>query len=206
MILILDYGLGNPESVKNMLKKIGVRAEISSDANLMKQATLLIIPGVGHFATAMHNIHSLGLFNSLHEYAINKQGYVLGICLGMQLFFNRSEEGGANGLGWIDGEVVSLADYINLKVPHMGWSSIIPSSKCSLFELEDKKPRYYFVHSYFVNCSDEMNIIGTCEYGINFTCAVQKDNITGVQFHPEKSHLFGVKFFNNYLNSIGYTK
>jgi glutamine amidotransferase len=202
MITILDYGLGNPESVKNMLRKLSLDAAITNNKEALLGATVLIIPGVGHFQKAMNNLREQGLIETLNEIALKKSTPVLGICLGMQLFFELSEEGNCPGLGWIEGEITRFDSKGNtLKIPHMGWSEITPQNQTELFHFSDQTPRYYFVHSYHANVKENNQSIASCFYGKDFTCAVQKNNITGVQFHPEKSHLYGMQFFRNYFDT-----
>jgi imidazole glycerol-phosphate synthase subunit HisH len=202
MITIVDYGMGNLGSIKNMFKYIGVEVEIESDVDNIKNASKILLPGVGSFDTAMKKINESDLKEVLNEKALKEQVPVLGICLGMQLLTNSSEEGGVEGLGWIPAKTINFKDKIDKKyrIPHMGWN-IVNKSKESLltqgFEELDET-MFYFVHSYFVKVEDEENSILKSNYGIEFNSAIQKDNIYGAQFHPEKSHKFGMKFFENF--------
>lgn len=202
MITIVDYGMGNLGSIKNMFKYIGVEAIIESDVDKIKNASKILLPGVGSFDTAMKKINESDLKELLNEKALKEQVPVLGICLGMQLLTNSSEEGNLAGLGWIDAKTMSFKDRIDkkYKIPHMGWN-IVNKSNYSLlnsgFE-EFEETRFYFVHSYFVKVEDEKNSILKTNYGVEFDSAIQKDNIFGAQFHPEKSHKFGMKLFENF--------
>lgn len=202
MITIVDYGMGNLGSIKNMFKYIGVEAEIQSDVDKIKKASKILLPGVGSFDTAMKKINESDLKEVLNEKALKEQVPVLGICLGMQLLTNASEEGNLAGLGWIDAKTMSFKNRIDKKyrIPHMGWN-IVNKSNVSLltngFE-EFDETRFYFVHSYFVKVENEKNSILKTSYGVEFDSAIQKDNIYGAQFHPEKSHKFGMKLFENF--------
>ena len=202
MITIIDYGMGNLGSIKNMFKYIGVEATIESDVDKIKNASKILLPGVGSFDTAMKKINESDLKEVLNEKALKEQVPVLGICLGMQLLTNSSEEGTLNGLGWIDAKAMNFKDKIDKKyrVPHMGWNIVNQSNESVLTQGFEKfnETRFYFVHSYFVKVADEKNSILTTNYGIKFDSAIQKDNIMGAQFHPEKSHKFGMKFFENF--------
>lgn len=202
MITIIDYGMGNLGSIKNMFKYIGVEAKIESDLDKIKNASKILLPGVGSFDTAMKKINESDLKEVLNEKALKEQVPVFGICLGMQLLTNSSEEGALEGLGWIDAKTMNFKDRIDKKyrVPHMGWNIVNKSNDSLLtsgFE-EFDETRFYFVHSYFVKVDDEKNSVLKTEYGISFDSAIQKDNIFGAQFHPEKSHKFGMKLFENF--------
>ncbi len=202
MITIVDYGMGNLGSIKNMFKYIGVEAIIESDIDKIKNASKILLPGVGSFDTAMKKINETDLKEVLDEKALKEQVPILGICLGMQLLTNSSEEGAISGLGWIDAEAMSFKDRIDkrYRIPHMGWNLVKKSNDSLLtngFE-EFDETRFYFVHSYFVKVKKEENSILKTSYGIEFDCAIQKDNILGAQFHPEKSHKFGMKLFENF--------
>lgn len=202
MIVIIDYGLGNLASIANMLKKIGAPAEISNDVSKISQADKLILPGVGHFAKGMENLQQSGLIDTVNREVLEHKKPVLGICLGMQLMTNHSEEGDCKGLGWIDAETTRfrMPENSSLKIPHMGWSDVHFVQQQPLLNGISPEPRYYFVHSYHVTCKDPANVLGTCDYGYTFDCAIVKDNIMGVQFHPEKSHRYGMELLNNFAN------
>jgi glutamine amidotransferase len=203
-IIIINYGMGNVGSIANMLKKIGKNSVISSDYNIIKNAKKLILPGVGAFDNAIKNIHNLGLFDLLNEKVLVEKVPILGICLGIQLFTKRSDEGTLNGFGWIDAETISFEknlDKSKYKIPHMGWNTINIKKNISLIEgLNNQDTRFYFVHSYFVSCASNQDILTTTNYGIEFASSVQRDNIFGVQFHPEKSHKFGMQLLKNFVN------
>lgn len=202
MITIIDYEMGNVGSIANMFKYIGVESTIESDPDKIKKASKILLPGVGSFDMAMKKIQEKGLDEVLNEKALKEQIPILGICLGMQLLTHGSEEGELNGLGWIPAKTIRFKNRIDnkLKIPHMGWNIVKKHQKSSLtegFEAFDES-KFYFVHSYFVEVEDEKNSILKTEYGVKFDSAIEKDNIFGVQFHPEKSHKFGMKIFENF--------
>ena len=199
MITIVDYGLGNLGSVLNMLKKIGVEGEIRSDVQGIENASKLILPGVGSFDAAMRKLHESNLTEVLRKKALEDKIPVMGICLGMQLLLNSSEEGIEPGLGWIDGEVKKFVfNDSHMKVPHMGWNYIKRAkiNERIINDLDESK--FYFVHSYYVKVNDQENSLLTTSYGHDFDSGVMKDNIFGFQFHPEKSHKYGMKLFENF--------
>lgn len=200
MTVIIDYGIGNLDSVLNMFKKIGEKdVMISSDKDIIIKAKKLLLPGVGSFDAGMRNLEESGLIPVLNEKVLIEKTPILGICLGMQLLTYKSEEGIKAGLGWIDAETIkfNLTPELKLKVPHMGWSYVNVKRKNSLIDI-DSKSRFYFVHSYYVKCFDENQSIATSNFGVDFTCMVKKENIYGVQFHPEKSLKFGMKLLENF--------
>ena len=200
MIVIVDYGIGNLASVLNMFKKAGVKNVcISSDETVIEKATKLILPGVGAFDAGMDNLEKSGLIPLLNKKVMEDKIPLLGICLGMQLLTKKSEEGVKPGLGWIDAETLkfNLDPSLKLKVPHMGWNYIKVLNQNPLIDMESKN-RFYFVHSYYVKCKDESQSIATSHFGIDFTCMVNKDNIYGAQFHPEKSLKFGMQVLENF--------
>ena len=207
MITIVDYGMGNLGSIYNMfVKKIKVECEITSDLDKIKSAEKLLLPGVGAFDKAMERIYDGGFKEVLDIKVLEEKTPVLGICLGMQLLTNGSEEGKLPGLGWIDAYTHSFsfekAD--RRKVPHMGWNEVHLSQDSllttGLGELvaNPDKPRFYFVHSYYVKVKNQSNSMMKTNYGHEFDSAIQKDNIYGAQFHPEKSHKFGIQLFKNF--------
>jgi len=200
MIVIIDYGIGNLASVLNMFKKIGVKeVVISSDPVVVAQASKILLPGVGAFDGGMGNLEKSGLMPVLSQKALREKVPLLGICLGMQMLTKRSDEGQKPGLGWIDAETLKfdLPPALKLKVPHMGWDYIKVQKENPLIEINTKS-RFYFVHSYFVKCLDPQQSLATCNFGIDFTCMVNKDNIFGAQFHPEKSLKFGMQVLANF--------
>jgi glutamine amidotransferase len=201
MITIVDYGTGNLASIANMLKRIGCASVITSDVAQVASASKLILPGVGAFDTGMRNLASLGLIEVLNRKAREEKVPILGICLGMQLFVSGSEEGDLAGLGWIDGRVVRFKPELsekNLKVPHMNWNHIDIVKDSKLFSEMHEEPRFYFVHSYHVQLSRDEDLLARTTYGYAFASCVESANIAGVQFHPEKSHKFGMKLLKNF--------
>jgi len=200
MIAIINYGLGNLASIQNMCKRLGIEAEITNDLKKVSQASKLILPGVGHFEKGMANLHASGLTPLLNELVIDKKKPILGICLGAQLMTKHSQEGNVNGLGWIDATTVRFdQSKINgLKVPHMGWSEIHLTKKNPLWVDLPIEPRFYFVHTYHFLFEKKEEISATSTYSYDFACAFQRGNIFGTQFHPEKSHKFGMKVLENF--------
>lgn len=202
MITIVDYGLGNIASIRNMIKKAGGESMITSDPAVIGQAGKIIIPGVGSFGQGMKNLEEKGLIDVLNQKALNEKVPVLGICLGMQLMTLHSEEGDRSGLGWIEAQTKKF-NLPGLKVPHMGWSDIIVKKPSHpLFKNSAEENRFYFVHSYAVHCSKEENIMAQTEYGYTFDSMIVKDNIMGCQFHPEKSHKFGMNLLRNFVFEV----
>lgn len=199
MIAILDYGLGNLGSIANMLKVIGERAKISNSANQIENADGIILPGVGAFDAGMQKLNDSGLTAVIKNYALSGRP-VLGICLGMQLLGDKSEEGHLPGLSLIPFECIRFKlDDSDLKIPHMGWDIVNFKQEHPFLNGLVGTQRYYFVHSYHAVCKDESNILMTCDYGYEFTSAVVNGNVIGVQFHPEKSHDFGLNLFSNFV-------
>lgn len=201
MITIIDYGMGNLGSVLNMLKKVGTTAKISSALEEILKAEKLLLPGVGSFDAAMSRINESGLFEVLNKLVLEKEIPILGICLGMQLLMNESEEGKLPGFGWIKGKSYHFKGRIpsSFKVPHMGWNDVTISNQSSITKGFNGEIRFYFVHSYFVKVENPAHSIMNCNYGLEFDAAIHKDNIYGVQFHPEKSHKFGMQFLRNFV-------
>jgi glutamine amidotransferase len=201
-VVIIDYGMGNIGSIDNMLKYLGIKAIISSNANIISNADKIILPGVGHFDRAMININNLGLMDVLKVMALVHKKPFLGICLGMQIMCESSEEGILPGLSFVQAQVKKFNFDLDttLKVPHMGWNKIhINKPSDILYGLEDNS-RFYFVHSYFVKCQNNNDILTKTTYEFDFVSSFEVDNIIGVQFHPEKSHRFGVNLFKNFLD------
>lgn len=193
--------MGNLGSLFNMLKKIGIPAVISSDISAIGKAEKLILPGVGAFDNGIRNLNKLGLIPILNDKVIKEQTPILGVCLGMQLLTKKSEEGKLDGLGWIEAKTVKFRfdkGQDNLKIPHMGWNTVIPKREDPFFNDMDENTRFYFVHSYHVVSEREENILSTTNYGYDFVSSIKKDNIIGVQFHPEKSHKYGMKLLKNF--------
>lgn len=201
MISIVNYGIGNIGSVINMLKHIGSEPRVASTVEDIEAATALLLPGVGAYGGAMEALSARGFCEPLRRRVREDGVPILGICLGMQLLGNGSEEGGAAGLGLIDADFVKFGfpAESDLKVPHMGWNTISAKRENPLFDLDAEEQRYYFVHSYYAKCNHSSDVIATCNYGSEFVCAYGADNILGVQFHPEKSHKFGMKLLRKFV-------
>jgi len=201
MITIVNYQMGNIGSVAKKIKRIGYDPIIATTAEQVLNATKLILPGVGHFSSGVFKLKELGLWDVLHEAVIQNKTPILGICLGMQLMAKHSEEGDCEGLGWFDAEVkrFNISDTQKYKVPHMGWNTIKPNNPSFLFKDVDLEQGFYFVHSYHVNCNDEVDNLAISNYSYNFTSVIQKQNIYGVQFHPEKSHEAGEALLKNFI-------
>jgi len=204
-VLIIDYGMGNIGSIRNMLRYVGARAEVATQPDQLVDACGIILPGVGHFDRAMVSLRQTGMADALNEIAGRAAVPVLGICLGMQLMCKSSEEGTEPGLGFFDAAVRRFSFEANskLKVPHMGWNEVAVHQGNTL--LGEKTPpwsRYYFVHSYYVACENSQDVIGTTRFGNEFVSAVKSRNLVGVQFHPEKSHRFGMQLFRNFVKSL----
>lgn len=204
MIAVINYGMGNAGSIFNMLKKIGAEAVITNKKEEIKRANKIILPGVGTFDNGMLNLHDLGIVETIKTEVLEKKKPFLGICLGMQLLGRRSEEGREEGLNLIpfESKKFSFDSSLNLKVPHMGWNIVKFNMNDPLFTDIKGTQRYYFVHSYHAICDLAENSLISCDYGYEFTAAVKKDNIYGVQFHPEKSHKFGMKLMENFVGGI----
>jgi len=199
MIAILDYGLGNLGSISNMLKVIGEKSKITNDVEIIRNADGIILPGVGAFDAGMTKLNESGLAEVIKDEA-NKGKHILGICLGMQLMGNRSEEGTLSGLSLIPFECRKFNfEDKSLKIPHMGWDIVDFKKQHPLLDDLSGQQRYYFVHSYYAVCENQDNVLMTCDYGIEFACSVVKDNVIGVQFHPEKSHDFGLALLSNFV-------
>jgi glutamine amidotransferase len=203
MVVIIDYGVGNLGSIQNMLKKIGSNVKITNDANEIKSASKLILPGVGNFDYGMKNLESNNLIEILNDVVFNKKTPILGICLGAQLMTKSSEEGEKNGLGWFDAEVVkfNFEKVTNLKVPHMGWDTVESIKENLLTKDLYINSKFYFVHSYYIKSAIKNDIMFTTHYGNEFISGLNKDNIFAVQFHPEKSHKYGLKLMQNFVNT-----
>jgi len=202
LIVIIDYKMGNLGSILNMLKKIGVQSIVSSLPEDILQADKLILPGVGAFDNGMANLKESSLLSVLNEKVLAKKTPILGICLGMQLLTRRSAEGRLEGLGWVEADTVRFRfgkEESTLKIPHMGWNTVMFKTGSVLSsELEDEA-RFYFVHSFHVVCDREENVAGKTFYGYEFSSAIQNGNIIGVQFHPEKSHKYGLRLLKNFV-------
>ena len=200
MIGIIDYGLGNLSSVKNAFKKITDNVEVFDNPNLIKKYSKLVLPGVGSFKAGM-NLLIEKKWNEKIEHFVKSGNYLLGICLGMQLLFkNGFEDGQTNGLNLIEGSVTKMKIDTKLKLPHVGWNSLVFKKEHAFFENINKKTDYYFVHSYSCNPINKDIILAVFNYGKNFTAVVGKDNLIGTQFHPEKSLPSGLQLIKNFIN------
>lgn len=205
MIVIIDYGLGNLGSIKNMLKKIGYDSVITSDPELIRSASKLILPGVGAFDQGMKNLEERGLIPLLNQKVVEEKTPILGICLGMQLFTNKSEEGTLPGLAWVDAETIKFNSTKTDKkfpIPHMGWEYVSEKGNSPLLEGMYEEPKFYFVHAYYIKCNRPEDSILTSNYIHEFDSGFQKGNILGVQFHPEKSHKYGMKLLTNFVTNF----
>jgi glutamine amidotransferase len=200
MIVIVDYGMGNVGSIQNMLRRLGFPSCVSSTADVIAGAEKLILPGVGAFDSGMRSIAEKGLREVLDSKALVEKVPVLGICLGAQLLTRSSEEGVLPGLGWIPARTIrfSFPEAAGRKVPHMGWNEVMVRGSSPLTDNLAVGTRYYFVHSYYVRTDEESNSLLKTTYGVEFDSGIRRDNIYGVQFHPEKSHKFGMKLLENF--------
>ena len=192
MVLVIDYGVGNVGSIRKMLLKSGTEVSVSAEPHAIETAKRFILPGVGAFDDAMSRLEATGLLPVLERRVRDEGVPVLGICLGMQMLTRGSEEGTRPGLGWIDADTVRLADGADLRVPHIGWNAVDPNGS-KLFRDIRADDRFYFMHSFKVRCDDVADVAAESEYGGRFACAIQRDNVHGVQFHPEKSHGAGLR-------------
>ena len=201
-VTIVDYGMGNLHSVKKKLDRLKTTSSITSNPRDIIKADKIILVGVGHFAKAMKNIKELDLLDALNEVAIIKKKPVLGICLGMQLMAKDSEEGNTEGLGWLDANVrkMQVDDTLKFKIPHTGWNKITQSKKSHLMKGIPESSEFYFVHSYYFKSNETSNILNETKYCFKFTSAIEKDNIFGVQYHPEKSHDVGEVLLKNFIS------
>lgn len=201
MITIVDYGVGNINSFLNVYKRLDISARVAKTAEELKDAKKIILPGVGSFDYAMKRLNDSGMREKLDELVLSDKLPVIGICVGMQMMGNYSEEGNEEGLKWIDANVKKFDESkikIHTKLPHMGWNDVVPNHDHFLFKGLEKDALFYFLHSYYFHCNDKEDIIATSEYGDEFACAVNKNNIYGIQFHPEKSHHYGEILLNNF--------
>ena len=200
-VVIVDYGMGNLNSIKKAMDRLKVESIISSDPADISDSRKIILPGVGHFKKAMSNLNELNLIDALNEEVLFKKKPILGICLGMQLFAEKSEEGNCNGLGWLNAEVVKFAtsDKSRYKVPHMGWNQIFIKKKSLLMNNISELSEFYFVHSYHIKLGDKSDLLNETRFDCNFTSAIEKENIFGVQYHPEKSHDVGLSLLKNFI-------
>lgn len=201
-ILIPDFGMGNLHSVERSLARMNVNSIVSSDPREIAKADKIILPGVGHFQTAMKNLSYLKMTDSLNEFVLSKKKPILGICLGMQLMTKSSEEGNVQGLGWIDATVIKfrITETLKYKIPHIGWNQVIMTKENSLLKNIPDFSEFYFIHSYHACAMANTDVLTETIYETRFPSAMVKDNIFGVQFHPEKSHQRGAVLLQNFIN------
>jgi glutamine amidotransferase len=203
MMVIIDYGMGNLGSIKKAFDRLDIETTISGSKTLIESADKLILPGVGHFANGMKNLQSLGIVDLLLKKITVDKIPILGICLGLQLFTKSSEEGNVDGLGLIDAKTIrfDFKDmFVTPKVPHMGWNTAQIKKESLLLDSFNSEAMYYFVHNYHIKCNDDNDILTSTTYGYEFTSSIQRGNIYGTQFHPEKSHALGLKILQNFSN------
>lgn len=201
-VLVLDYGMGNLHSIKQKLDMIGVKAVVSARYSDICNADKIVMPGVGHFGNAMRNLNALNMLDALNDFALIKKKPILGICLGMQLMAKHSEEGNVLGLGWLDANVVrfNIKNTLKYKIPHTGWNQVLFAKQSVLMEKISELSEFYFVHAYHFKENKREDVLTYSEYEYQFVSAVEKDNIFGVQFHPEKSHDSGIQLFKNFIS------
>lgn len=205
MITIVDYGLGNINAFANLYKKLNVKLQFAKDINDLSGTTKLILPGVGAFDHAMKKLNDSGMREKLDELVLEKNIPVIGICVGMQIMANNSEEGELNGLGWIPGQVkkftrATLALESDFPLPHMGWNSLSIVRSSNLFDGLDDRKQFYFLHSYYYQPDNEDCILATAEYGFEYACVINRNNVYGIQCHPEKSHHNGIALLKSFAS------
>ena len=203
MITIIDYGIGNIFAFQNVYKRLDIPTKIAKTSQDLADAEKLILPGVGSFDYAMNQLNDSGMREKLDELVLEKKVPVIGICVGMQMMGNRSDEGKLEGLKWIDSEILKFDESLiqqRTKLPHMGWNDVTPINNHPLFIGLEKEAIFYFLHTFYFKCKNETESIAISNYGISFSSAVNRDNIYGIQFHPEKSHQYGEKLLNNFAN------
>lgn len=204
MVVVIDYGMGNLGSVANIIKKVGHTCTVTSDLKLIEQAEKLILPGVGSFDNGMEKLKSRGIAEVITKKVLQDKTPILGICLGAQLMLESSEEGKLPGLGWLKGKVIKFRfaeTQINQRVPHMGWNQIAVKKENPVFDNMYENPKFYFVHSYHFQLNNEADTLTTTNYGYEFASGFSRENITGLQFHPEKSHKYGMLVYKNFLEN-----
>ena len=203
MVAIIDYGAGNLSSVKKALDYLGTESKITQDKSKILSASHVILPGVGSFGDAMNSMKERGLVETIKRAAVSGKPF-LGICLGLQLLFENSDESaGVEGLGLLNGRIVEIPKDKGLKVPHIGWNSVSLNKSDGIFKGIDEQSYFYFVHSFYLTGADDNVVAATTQYGVNIQCAVQKGNLCATQFHPEKSGKTGLKVLKNFLEMEG---
>lgn len=201
MITIIDYGLGNVLAFVNVYTRLNIPVAVAKTAGELAGATRLILPGVGSFDHAMEQLDQSGMRDTLEQLVVRQGMPVMGICVGMQMLAKASDEGKLPGLGWIDGQVRKFdlaAMPRGTNLPHMGWNDVRPTAEGGLFKGLEQDARFYFLHSYYFECAQAGDVLARTDYGPDFSCAVRRDNVYGVQFHPEKSHHFGSQLLSNF--------
>lgn len=201
MITLIDYGVGNIDAFANVYKRLNIETRVAKCLADLEYVEKIILPGVGSFDYAMERLNQSGMRERLDELVLINKVPVIGICVGMQMMGNKSDEGNSEGLKWIDADIIKFdPENINFvtKLPHMGWNDVVPTKETKLFTSLEKDSLFYFLHSYYFKCNNNEDSIAETEYGDFFTCAVNHENIYGIQFHPEKSHHYGEILLNNF--------
>ena len=200
-VVIVDYGTGNLNSVKRSLDRLKAYSIVSADPADIMKSEKIVLPGVGHFGRAMSSLKQLNLMDALHEAVLVKKRPILGICLGMELMAKTSEEGNLEGLGWLDAETIRfrISNKLKYKIPHIGWNQIHIQKKSLLMRKIPELSEFYFVHSYYLKLVDRSDVLNETEYESTYPSAIEKGNIFGVQYHPEKSHDVGVQLLKNFI-------
>lgn len=205
MITIINYGCGNIKAIQNVFHKLSIKTKVANNIEDLKDVEKLILPGVGAFDFAMQKLIDSGMIDRINELVLEENIPVLGICVGVQLMAKSSEEGVMQGLGWINATVKKFEEkklnkLVNL--PHMGWNDVVPINRSSLFTSLESNAKFYFLHSYYISCEDNEQAIAISNYAGEFVCAVKNRNVYGVQFHPEKSHRYGIKLLENFAKLV----
>ncbi len=203
MIGIIDYGVGNVQSFINIFNELDIPAQRAITSNDLVNSTHLILPGVGHFNYAMEKLNASGMRPDLENLVLGRGIPILGVCVGMQMLAFNSSEGTLPGLGWVPGQVISFSSCSqskNLQMPHIGWNNVDISSQSILFSsgFDDGFPQFYFLHSYFFEAQNKLDVVATADYGVKFSAAISRGHVHGVQFHPEKSHRWGAQLLKNF--------
>ena len=205
MICIMDYGVGNIQAFLNLFKRLGMDVQRADTPELLASATRIILPGVGHFDYAMKGLNDSGMLPKLHELVLESHVPVIGICVGMQILAQGSDEGSLPGLNWVPGRVRALSSFPQtsaLAMPHMGCNALKPRAHSLLFSKGfDDRMRFYFLHSYFFDAEYKEDVSATASYGVEFAAAISRGHIHGVQFHPEKSHHWGEQLLKNFVEA-----
>jgi imidazole glycerol-phosphate synthase subunit HisH len=203
MITLINYGSGNIHAIANIYKRINIPYVITDDIKVLKRAQKLILPGVGDFDETMMLLKKMDIKSILDELVLEKKIPILGVCVGMQILGNSSEEGKSEGFGWIKGQIKKI-DVTKLKskphLPHMGWNTVTPQRNSMLFDNTIIENGFYFLHSFYFDCHNSADVLATTSYGREFAAAIQSENVYGFQFHPEKSHQNGIELFRNFAN------